>query len=115
MASSPLIFEAMPPPAARRRPAQFTLPSVLNVEKRLAECPLLALFGHGAMSDLSPLSGVKRKLDFGAVRAAFDPNQTSGALNGSALEAVSQPYPSIYDVLSLAKAQTDPALLKLGC
>jgi hypothetical protein len=44
MASSPLIFEAMPPPAARRRPAQFTLPSVLNVEKRLAECPLLADF-----------------------------------------------------------------------
>jgi hypothetical protein len=34
---------------------------------------LLALFGHGAMSELSPLSGVKRKLDFGAVRAAFDP------------------------------------------
>jgi hypothetical protein len=24
------------------------------------------------MSDLSPLSGVKRKLDFGAVRSAFD-------------------------------------------
>src|SRR5260221_7143246 len=37
------------------------------------QLPLLALFGHGAMSDLSPLSGVKRKLDFGAVRAAFDP------------------------------------------
>jgi hypothetical protein len=36
----------MPPPAARRRPAQFTLPSVLNVEKRLAECPLLAQSGH---------------------------------------------------------------------
>jgi len=36
-----------------------------------------ALFGHGAMSDLSPLSGVKRKLDFGAVRAAFDPSETS--------------------------------------
>src|SRR5258707_5084692 len=34
--------------------------------------PLLALFEHGAMSELSPLSGVKRKLDFGAVRAAFD-------------------------------------------
>src|SRR5947207_14545524 len=34
---------------------------------------LMALFGLGAMSDLSPLSGVKRKLDFGAVRAAFDP------------------------------------------
>jgi hypothetical protein len=44
MASSPLIFQAMPPPAARRRPAQFTLPSVLNVEKRLAECPLLCWF-----------------------------------------------------------------------
>jgi len=27
------------------------------------------------MSDLSPLSGVKRKLDFGAVRAAFDPGR----------------------------------------
>jgi hypothetical protein len=25
---------------------------------------------------LSPLSGVKRKLDFGAVRAAFDPERT---------------------------------------
>jgi hypothetical protein len=30
------------------------------------------------MSELSPLSGVKRKLDFGAVRAAFDPLQTTG-------------------------------------
>ncbi len=29
------------------------------------------------MSDLSPLSGVKRKLDFGAVRAALDPERTS--------------------------------------
>jgi hypothetical protein len=28
------------------------------------------------MSDLSPLSGVKLKSDFGAVRAAFDPNRT---------------------------------------
>jgi hypothetical protein len=35
--------------------------------------PLLARNGHGAMSELSPLSGVKRKLDFGVVRAAFDP------------------------------------------
>jgi hypothetical protein len=25
------------------------------------------------MSELSPLSGVKQKLDFGAVRAVFDP------------------------------------------
>ena len=30
------------------------------------------------MSDLSPLLGVKRKLDFGAVRAAFDPTRTHG-------------------------------------
>jgi hypothetical protein len=29
------------------------------------------------MSDLSPLSGVKRKLDFGAVRTGFDPKRTS--------------------------------------
>jgi hypothetical protein len=34
---------------------------------------LVALFGHGAMSELSPLSGVKLKSDFGAVTAAFDP------------------------------------------
>ena len=32
-----------------------------------------ALRGHGSMSDLSPLlSGLKQKLDFGAVTAAFD-------------------------------------------
>jgi len=42
-----------------------------------AGCRLMARNGHGAMSDLSPLSGVKRKLDFGAVRAAFDPYETS--------------------------------------
>jgi hypothetical protein len=30
---------------------------------------LLALFGHGAMSELSPLSGAKRKSHFGAVRS----------------------------------------------
>src|SRR5258705_9014866 len=33
----------------------------------------MARNGHGAMSDLSPLSGVKRKSDFWAVRSAFDP------------------------------------------
>jgi hypothetical protein len=43
----------------------------------------------------------------------FDPIRTSGALNGSALETVSYHYPSLYDVLSLAKAQTDLAFLKL--
>jgi hypothetical protein len=39
--------------------------------------PEVALFGHGAMSARSPLSGVKRKSDFGAVRSAYDPNRTS--------------------------------------
>ena len=34
---------------------------------------LLALFGHGAMSDVSPFSGEERKLDFGTVRSEFDP------------------------------------------
>ena len=38
--------------------------------------PKMALLGHGAVSELSPLSGVKQKLDFGAVRAAFDPLRT---------------------------------------
>ena len=36
----------------------------------------MALSGHGAKSEWSPFSGVKRKLDLGAVRAAFDPNGT---------------------------------------
>ena len=31
----------------------------------------MAHFGNAAMSDLSPLSGAKRKLDFGAVRSAL--------------------------------------------
>jgi hypothetical protein len=38
--------------------------------------PEVALFGHGAMSARSPLSGVKRKSDFGAVRSAYDPKRT---------------------------------------
>ena len=42
--------------------------------------PFMALFGHGAMSDLSPLSGVKRKSVFGAVRSAFDPSATSAVI-----------------------------------
>jgi hypothetical protein len=33
---------------------------------------LLAHFGHHAMSELSPLSAVKRKSDFGAGRSAFN-------------------------------------------
>jgi hypothetical protein len=33
----------------------------------------MALFGHGAMSDLSPLLEEERKFHFEAVRSAFDP------------------------------------------
>src|SRR6266404_9623873 len=46
---------------------------ILRVVRFSTFATISALFGHGAMSDLSPLSGVKRKVDFGAVRAAFDP------------------------------------------
>ena len=50
-----------------------------HMRRRLLRCMSLvvALFGHGAMSELSPLSGVKLKSDFGAVRAAFDPKRAS--------------------------------------
>lgn len=37
---------------------------------------LLAHLRHAAMSELSPVSGVKQKSDFGAARAAFDPKRT---------------------------------------
>ena len=49
--------------------------------------PFVALLGHGAMSELSPLSAAKRKLDFGAVRAAFDPERTSGITFGARQKA----------------------------
>jgi hypothetical protein len=35
----------------------------------------MAPFGHGAMSESSPLSGGERKSDLGAVRAAFNPKR----------------------------------------
>jgi hypothetical protein len=38
----------------------------------------LALFGHGPMSDLSPLSGEERKSNFGDVRSVPDPERTLG-------------------------------------
>jgi hypothetical protein len=37
----------------------------------------MALLRHAAMSELSLLSGVKRKLDFGAGRSESDPEGTS--------------------------------------
>ncbi len=44
----------------------------------------MAQLGHGAMSDLSPLSGVKRKSDLGAVRSALTllRHQPRGILGG---------------------------------
>ena len=38
----------------------------------------MALFGHDAMSEFSPLSGVKRKLDVGPVRTASGPEAVIG-------------------------------------
>jgi len=37
---------------------------------------MLALFGSGATSDLSPLSGANRKWDFGATKTVVDPTET---------------------------------------
>jgi hypothetical protein len=42
----------------------------------IQRCLLMARNGHGAMSDLSPLSGVKRKSKFGAATSVIDPNRT---------------------------------------
>jgi hypothetical protein len=72
--------------------------------------PELARNGHGAMSDLSPLSGVKRKLDFGAVRSAFDPTATLAVHCGNGFDASFSPYRSTrlsrYDASSRAKGLT---------
>ena len=46
----------------------------------------MALFGHGAMSELSPFSVVERKLDFGAVRASFDPG--TDIVDNSQIDAI---------------------------
>jgi hypothetical protein len=41
------------------------------------------------MSELSPLSGVKLKSEFGAVRAAFDPTRTWAAFHVAVAKVVS--------------------------
>src|SRR6478736_598553 len=46
----------------------------------------LARTGPPAMSDLSPLSGVERKLDFGDVRAAVDPTATLASHDENTLD-----------------------------
>jgi len=58
---------AWTPPCGRRKHVP------LGSRTDLYDRPLepAALFGHGEMSDMSPLSGVKRKSDLGAVRSAF--------------------------------------------
>ena len=43
---------------------------------------LMARFGHAVMPELSPVSGVKQKSDFGAARAASGPGaDIAGALH----------------------------------
>jgi hypothetical protein len=61
---------------------------------RPSQCtsPILALFGHGPMSDLSPLSGEERKLDFGAVRSVDDPTETLAVRGGRVSDAGFSPY-----------------------
>src|SRR5258705_12579018 len=56
----------------QQRSPKINFREIFRVVRFSTFATISALFGHGAMSDLSPLSGVKRKLDFGAVRAAFD-------------------------------------------
>jgi len=43
-----------------------------EASRSLVNAVVGTLFGHGPMSDLSPLSGGERKLDFGAVRSVDD-------------------------------------------
>jgi hypothetical protein len=52
---------------------------------------LLALFGHAAMSDLSLLSGVKRKSHFRAAKTGFDPTATLAVHCGTNLMPVLAP------------------------
>jgi hypothetical protein len=55
------------------------LAAVDAVVEQCRPLPLLARNGPPTMSDLSLLSGEKRKLDFRAIKAAFDPTETSPA------------------------------------
>jgi hypothetical protein len=83
--------------AAQAMMSSAAVMAILYIVVRAAEgalrLPLVALFGLGPMSELSPLSGAKRKLDFGAVRAGFDPNRTS-ASRRKMLQAKHVPAPN---------------------
>jgi hypothetical protein len=52
----------------RKRRLKIRFREIFGVVRFSTFATISALFGHGAMSELSPLSGVKRKSDFGAVR-----------------------------------------------
>jgi hypothetical protein len=56
------------------------------------------------MSDLSPLAGVKRKLDFGAVRSPFDPQETCVANKRG--DSVVKYQGVMYDLKELPSAET---------
>jgi hypothetical protein len=56
------------------------------------------------MSDLSPLSGVERKLDFGAVRSPFDPLQKWG--RGSATPYAE--HRSNMNVINISAKKSEP-------
>jgi hypothetical protein len=51
--------------------------------------------GHGAMSVLSPLSGVKRKSNFGTVTSVVDPERTFAALKALLSNPVCSPIKKI--------------------
>jgi hypothetical protein len=57
-----------------------------EVVERAKRLPLVAQNGHGAMSDLSPLSEAKRKSGFGAVRSASGPDCVKTVLNDMILQ-----------------------------
>ena len=54
----------------------------------------MARNGHGGMSDVSPLSGVKRKSDLGADTSGFDPSETLAGRSVSRAEVNPAPFHS---------------------
>jgi hypothetical protein len=63
-------------PDERSAGLSLAVARVRRMAERLhGQCLVLARNGPGAMSALSPLSRLKRKLDFGAVRSVFDPKR----------------------------------------
>jgi hypothetical protein len=62
-------------------PTARALDTIIHYPFNDFEWPLLARNGHGAMSELSPLSRVERKSHSRAGRTAFDPTATLHALS----------------------------------